>query len=68
MVAGFVGFGGAVIVLYCIQDLKSTIYMGIWSLTAVLVVIVFLLFRTGHHYYHVRKAKRASSTKQTPTH
>ena len=42
--------------------------MGMWSLLAVLVVVVFLLFRTGHHLYHKRKAKKNATTKQTPTH
>ncbi len=39
-----------------------------WSLLAVLVVIVFLGFRTGHHIYHKRKAKRDAFKQQTPTH
>jgi len=41
--------------------------MGIWSLTAVLVVIVFLLFRTGHRIYHTRKAKRRLFKTNTDT-
>jgi hypothetical protein len=42
--------------------------MGMWSLLALLVVVVFLLFRTGHQVYKKRKAKRNSALKQTPTH
>jgi hypothetical protein len=44
------------------------IYMGMWSLLAVLVVVVYLLFRTGHKIYHTRKARRTGSNKQTPSH
>jgi hypothetical protein len=48
--------------------LSKIIYMGMWSLLAVLVVIVFLLFRTGHRIYHTRKAKRDGFKKQSPDH
>ena len=47
--------------------LKIT-YMGMWTLLAGLVVVVFLLFGAGHRVYHTRKAKRNGSMKQTSTH
>lgn len=41
--------------------------MGMWSLLAFLVVVVFLLYG-GRRVYHKRKAKRDKFKTQSPDH
>jgi|GEM_PF-1846135 len=38
--------------------------MGMWSFLAIGVVIAFLLFRAGHHYYKTSRGKNKLTPKK----